>query len=45
MTKPRECGALSLWHANDQKNEAIKTEKMLIHAQTINAVTTTMGNP
>jgi hypothetical protein len=29
----------------DQKNEPISTEKMLIQAQTINPVTTTMGKP
>jgi len=44
MTRPRHGGALSLGKP-DQKNEAISTEKMLIQAQTINAVTTTMGKP
>ncbi len=33
------------WRRVDQKNEPISTEKMLIQAQTINAVTTTMGKP
>ena len=44
MTKPRNGGALSLGKV-DQKNEPISTEKMLIQAQTINPVTTTMGKP
>jgi hypothetical protein len=31
--------------AVNQKNEPIRTEKMLIHAQVINPTTTTMGKP
>ena len=44
MKKPRNAG---LFHgvSVDQKNEAIRTERMLIHDQMIMAVTTTMGKP
>jgi hypothetical protein len=34
-----------MWHTVNQKKEAISTERTLIHAQMINAVTTTMGKP
>ncbi|MDP2110604.1 MAG: hypothetical protein U0932_16180 [Thiobacillus sp.] len=44
MKTPRIAGRFH-WGAADQKNEAIRTERTLIHDQMIIAVTTTMGNP
>ncbi|HSJ79812.1 MAG TPA: hypothetical protein VK910_01255 [Thiobacillus sp.] len=44
MKTPRNAGRFH-WGSADQKKEAIRTERTLIHAQMIIAVTTTMGKP